>query len=365
MIRRVVDRVLESNALIYTLLLGVCSIIIMGIAIFGNKLQNSEFLEGVLVESFGMLFDILVLGVVFSVLFKFTEKRRDIKRYLEEIDDFRGWNEPEAMYRITGIIRRLDKLGVKGSELKLNNCYLSPSDLSHKNLSGADLEYAILIGANLAWTELVGANLDCSNLKGANLENTNLKNSILLGANLQGANLVHANLEGANLGSANLSGTLLEEASLKRACLSDADLSNANLIKADMEGAKMEKSHLILTDLRWANLAGANLDGADLLNANLSEANLDKATGLTIGQLSEAFALYQVKGLPPELEAEIRERKPELFVDSIHVVITPRATDTLGQKKTSTQCKGKTKRGEQCKRLTTDSSGYCGVHRKR
>ncbi len=61
-----------------------------------------------------MLFDILVIGVLILFLNKLAEKRVDNRRYLEEIEDFRGWESEEAAYRIAGNLKRLKRNGYKG-----------------------------------------------------------------------------------------------------------------------------------------------------------------------------------------------------------------------------------------------------------
>lgn len=111
--------------------------------------------------------------------------------------------------------------------------------------------------------------------------------------NLSGAELVGFDLREANLHGANLKGALLQEANLQRAILKDAILEEANL-----QGA----------DLQEANLQGANLHGA-----NLQWVNLLRAKNITFEQLLEVKSLFDVKGLDPELEVELRKEKPLLF----------------------------------------------------
>ncbi len=71
-------------------------------------------MENVFVKAHGMLFDILVIGILILFLSKLAEKRIANQRYLDEIDDFRDWESDEAAHRIAGNIRRLNKNRFKG-----------------------------------------------------------------------------------------------------------------------------------------------------------------------------------------------------------------------------------------------------------
>ena len=164
------------------------------------------FIEGVSVESFGMLFDIFVLGVIFNYFANKGEKKREFERqvrekqlkiirYLEEIDDYRGWDEKEAMFRIVGNIKRLMKLGQK--KLILHDCYLKGANLIDAQLQGADLQQATLMGADLWDANLRGANLAMANLQDAKLQGTIFEGAKLSAANLKGADLEGVSLQGA------------------------------------------------------------------------------------------------------------------------------------------------------------------------
>ena len=155
--------------------------------------------EGLLIETFGMLLDVLVIGIIILWLNEIRDKKRrkelEIQRYQEEIDDFRGWDEKEATFRIVGNIRRLNKRGV--TYINLIECYLMNARLNEANLKRADLRNAKLQEALLG-----GANLQTAYLRGANLEGASL-----VFTNLQGADLLNAKLQKAWLMRTNLSGT--------------------------------------------------------------------------------------------------------------------------------------------------------------
>lgn len=157
----------------------------------------------VIVESHGVLFDLLVFGILLSIYDALREKKEKIERLHEEIDDYRGWNENEAMYRIVGAIRRLNKLNV--SKIDLGHCYLKGANLKGvklkdswiqgADLQNADLKEADLQGADLTWANLQGAELDSAKLQGAILSATQLNGAVLRLTNLQQADLQAAVLE--------------------------------------------------------------------------------------------------------------------------------------------------------------------------
>jgi hypothetical protein len=118
-----------------------------------NILFKGNVREGVLVfwgyfwgEAHGIIIDLLVFGILLSV---YEERRRriDLKlKYLHELADYEDWRENEAVYRTTGIIRRLNH-ELNFSEIPLSNYYLKGAKLIGLNLSGARL-----IGTDLSET---------------------------------------------------------------------------------------------------------------------------------------------------------------------------------------------------------------------
>lgn len=209
------------------------------------------FLENILSEAHGMLFDLLVIGCFGYWLTHRAERRQKNNRYQEEVEDFLGWRSPEATHRIAGNIRRLNRGGVT-ENLRLTEAFLQ--------------------GANLA-----GAKLTESDLWGADLEGAMLRDARLDRANLAGANMQRANLERAHLLEADLRGAQLQEADLERAVLDSADLRGATLTNADLQYASMKHTNLERTSLAGANLRGASLESANLAGIDLTEANLRRA----------------------------------------------------------------------------------------
>ncbi len=247
-IKRIFNFIITNPVAIAITVFIVVTIIVISLSF---KHYDSVFGLNVLVEAHGMLFDILVIGILILFLNRLAEKRIANQRYEDEIDDFRDWKEMEAAYRIAGNIKRLNKNGFKG-RINLGNCYLKDTNLAHTNLNKANLRRAILQGV------------------------------LLNGADLQGAILHGADLQGANL--------------------------NANLWVV----TSLKSKHTGAANLQGANLTRANLSGAGLQGAILHGADLQGARNLTLEQLSKVKTLYEAK-LDPELMEQVKEKCPHLL----------------------------------------------------
>ena len=238
LLRKTISRFTKSiqTPIGITIIVGIFLISI--ITVLDIKYLETSNGRDVLIEAHGLLFDIFVFGVLLAYLNKFLEKKQRSERYKEEIDDFRGWEEKEAKYRILGNIKRLNKLGF--GRIDLNNCYLAHADLQQaylvksnlKNvdLSEANLKFADLSYADLSYANLSGADLSHTLLRGANLQNAILKNCILdhtslWRANLEQADLSHAMLKQTNLLEANLNHVVFKEASFEKVNIDQATIS--------------------------------------------------------------------------------------------------------------------------------------------
>ncbi len=248
--KRIIDFIPTNTVLISTIVFILTSLFITYIS---RNYYGGEFVRNVLVEAHGMLFDILVIGIFILSLNRLAErrilKRAENQRYLEEIDDFRGWESEEAAYRIVGNLKRLERNRYKG-KINLFSCYIAPA----------------VFFKNKSFWNYIGPHLSNVNLKDAHIS------ADLSRGNLSGAYLTGVNFVGIELVGTNLSGTYLLGASLSN-----------------------------------ANLSGANLSGAVL-----AKADLRKTKGLTIDQLSTVATLYKAK-LDPELMAQVKGKYPCLL----------------------------------------------------
>lgn len=199
-----------SSPLIYFLITGIILITVLYYFSQGyyHDNESENFLKSILSEAHGMLFDIIMFGVILTIINKRKNKELAISRYYEEIEDYRGLEEPIASHRTSGLIRRLLKSGA--TKLLLHKVNLENASLMNINLKGANLMRANLNMANLKEANLCKANLTKACLSGTHLEHVNLSEANLREANLSGANMRNANLKEAFLEGANLEGSNLE-----------------------------------------------------------------------------------------------------------------------------------------------------------
>jgi len=108
---------------------------------------------------------------------------------------------------------------------------------------------------------------------------------------------------------------VIGEVDLRGAKLREANLLSAYLRSAYLGSAKLRSAYLGSADLRYADLSSTYLGSADLSSADLSSANFENAKNLTAVQLLSAKWLYNCKNLDPELEAQVRAKKPCLFTE--------------------------------------------------
>ena len=236
--------------------------------------KPGEFYGQILVEAYGMLFDLAIIGILIFWLNKKGEERLRIRTYKDEIDDFRLWESDEAAYRTVGNIKRLNRHGI--SEINLVNCYLSKANLNYIDLTRSNLN-----SAKLSHSSLLEANLDHTRMNQTDFNNSNLN-----------------------------------QASFRNAYVSGANFDNCYLIKTTFENAFLIKTDFSNALLMDANFSGSYLTGASFDNASLYKADFRGAKGLSIEQLEKAKTLYRAK-FDQFLYDQIVLNLPELIGDEI------------------------------------------------
>ncbi len=265
----VFNSIIEKPLLTSTLVLIIVSIIVLGLSLPYYINEFDTFIQQVLAEAHGMIFDIAVIGILIFWLNQNGEIRRRIRTYKDEIDDFRLWESEEAAFRTVGNIKRLNRHKIH--EINLVNCHLPRTNLNYANLAGS------------------------------NANSANISQSSLIESNLENARLNQTNFENSNLNQANLTGAYASGANFKDAFLIKAHFENAFLIKANFNNAFLME----------ANLQNCYLMGADFENASLYKADLRGAKGLTVEQLSKVKTLYLAR-FDDEILEQIKTNLPEL-----------------------------------------------------
>lgn len=235
-IREVFNSIIEKPLLTSSLVLLVVTILVLGLSMQYYVRDFDTFIQQVLAEAHGMIFDIAVIGILLFWLNQNGDRRQRIRTYKDEIDDFRLWESEEAAFRTVGNIKRLNRHKIH--EINLVNCYLPRTNLNYANLSGSNLN-----SANVSQSSLIESNLENARLNQTNFENSNLNQANLSGAYASGANfkdsfLIKGRFEGAFLIKANFNNAFLMEANLQNCYVMGADFENASLYKADLRGAK-------------------------------------------------------------------------------------------------------------------------------
>jgi uncharacterized protein YjbI with pentapeptide repeats len=230
------NSIIEKPLLTSSLVLLIVTVIVLSLSLRYYLRDFDSFIQQVLAEAHGMIFDIAVIGILIFWLNKNGETRQRIRTYKDEIDDFRLWESEEAAFRTVGNIKRLNRHNIY--ELNLVNCYLPRTNLNYVNLSGSNLNSANVAQSSLIETNLENARLNQTNFENSNLNQANLTGAYASGANFKDAFLIKANFENAFLIKANFNNAFLMEANLQNCYLMGADLENASLYKADLRGAK-------------------------------------------------------------------------------------------------------------------------------
>jgi uncharacterized protein YjbI with pentapeptide repeats len=232
----VFNSIIEKPLLTSTLVLLIVTIIVISLSLSYYINEFDTFIQQVLAEAHGMIFDIAVIGILIFWLNQNGEIRRRIRTYKDEIDDFRLWESEEAAFRTVGNIKRLNRHRIH--EINLVNCHLPRTNLNYANLAGSNANSANISQSSLIESNLENARLNQTNFENSNLNQANLKGAYASGANFKDAFLIKAHFENAFLIKANFNNAFLMEANLQNCYLMGADFENASLYKADLRGAK-------------------------------------------------------------------------------------------------------------------------------
>lgn len=199
----------------------------------------------ILVEAHGLVFDLIVFGVVITIFEYFRNRRENIKRYQENIQDYSGWQSDEAKHLIVSNINRLHDLGIR-------TFYLSESYLKGANLGDFDMSGSVMAFCNLENASFVRSNLNSVNLVAANLSNVYFTNTCL-----QNADLRNSNCKGTHFTVTDLRGCNFTHADLRNAVCIACDWKEAILTNANVE-------NMIVDDINWMDeLHRLSIAGAD------------------------------------------------------------------------------------------------------
>ena len=119
-------------------------IILIQFTFVRNYSNYNDISQGIMIEAFGFIADIILFGIAITLYEMIWKKKEMLTRYLEELEDYRGWNEKEASYRVFGLIKRLHKLNK--TDINLSNCYFEEVPFSKNSFNGFDFKESLLYG---------------------------------------------------------------------------------------------------------------------------------------------------------------------------------------------------------------------------
>lgn len=193
-------------------------------------LYSSDFFENIMVEAHGLLFDILVLGVIFIILDSKRQKRMTLEQLKNDLSDYSTLDEPLYYNKKKRILNELQKEQVTNiqqpnlllSEIELRDLYF------HKaKLFGLKLHSCRLINMDFADSKLNSAEFNNSTFKSCSFNKVVLKTARFSNAQLKGLTIKDSYLERAKFTNANLRNANFVECDMKNVCFENADLRNA------------------------------------------------------------------------------------------------------------------------------------------
>jgi uncharacterized protein YjbI with pentapeptide repeats len=278
------------------LLLGVIAVTIFFITIavayeyFYN--HKRELLVQIVAESFGIVLDIGVLGILMIWITAVNDKKRKISEAIKEIDDLRFWGSDQKGEVEMGKNRYLDS-NLEIAEVTLRRWQIGYAALKIvRNIK-------TLAKAGIQPIDLNHCQVPSSNLSGLNLADSNLDM-----VNMSGCKLSKVVMDNATACSGNFKDADLSLSSLRFCRANGADFTNSVLLQADCCYGHFINTSFVDAQLHEALFINTNLKAADFRGATLVGVNFSHATGLTAGQLNKAK--YVIRCILPEgLEKEL------------------------------------------------------------
>ncbi len=235
-----------------------------------------------LVEFWGLIFDVLVILVGFGIIQHRKQRRDDIARHSEVIEDLKRWSSEEAKHRVLGAMRRLNRLGETNFEL--SGAHLKSANFTGygiKSIAGSTLSSGGWWGSDeltaSSFEEVDFSRLDASEVVFEKTAPMRLGQTILShgpratykNCDFWGADLSGAKFDGAELTWTSAPPDSLEEqvdeepdgrpvyAKVARGVFEEVDLSNTSFKFCTFDKADFREAF---------NIEGADFSGAEGLD---------------------------------------------------------------------------------------------------
>jgi len=225
-VNKIVEWIAETPFRFYFFASILVGLIVISIDFF---IPDTERLKGVVVELHGMIFDLVLFGILLSMYEKFRTKRELIRQLHEEVDYYRDWKEEESKHRLRVLIKKLNLQKI--TKINISNCHLDNVELKEVNFKGSEFEYASFHSSQLdkcVFTEtkvklsiFADALLYNSKFDNATLSECVFSSTFLNNVDFRNSNLEYANFSRAIIGKANFDGANMENINLDEALVSD------------------------------------------------------------------------------------------------------------------------------------------------
>ena len=236
--------------------------------IWGRDSFYESFIQGM----YNSIADFLFFTLILSVVLNHWEQKSKIRKYHEEIEACRFWNEPQAAFRLRSLI-----------------FYLQQEDIYEVNLTKCYME----------------------NIK---LKGIHLKNSELMGARVDESNLEHSEFAECNCRGVYFENAILRSCKFKECKLEYLKCKNANLKSIEIYNSILFGSDFTNTDLRAAIIKNCSLKSVKFENCNLERANLLGCTEIDINELVKSRNLKYIK-VDDKIRKEINNKYPDIRLE--------------------------------------------------
>ena len=255
----------EYTILLSALILAFGLLIVVSLYSAVPELQDG-FWPGVFIEFNGMLFDVVVFGILIAFFVRSAERRWEAKRQQEIIDDYKKWEGDEAKFRIAGAIRRLIRSGrtdIDFGGIELSNFSFRGHDI--KSIKGSTF-YDGTWGEMGSWDRVSLEEVDFSHVDCR--EVTFSKFNPFVGLNV---NIVFALIKDCSFTEADLSGAIFNGAHLTWTMEHPAELGIWHEFPG--EPPYFQQTH-------YPPFSNANLKRASFIDARFKNADFREAEGI-------------------------------------------------------------------------------------
>lgn len=243
----------------------------------------------ILVEFHGLFFDIILFGILFIVFAQIGERRKEIKRYQENIDDLKGWNEPEATFKIIGNLKRL--LALKANNINLAFTFLKRGLFSGLTIEKIKFDNCILDEAIFQYSKcnnstFLNSSMSLSDLRYCDLTfcdftKVSSEQGTFQGSKLCNSKFEHSSIIECDFSCIDFDPNWSDYEDIKRELTTKSYLTNndlsSNIIRVDFSNAMLSYGTFDKSKFDKAIMKGSLLNGASFKNASMIATNFSKA----------------------------------------------------------------------------------------